>query len=349
MFTVTIGLEHPIVQAPMAGGATTPELVAAVSNAGALGSFAAAVLPPSDIIEAVRRIRTLTSRPFNVNLFVLRDVQPTPSELSAAHDRLNPIRASLGLGSGTTPAAFAEDPRAQLAAVLELAPPVVSFAFDVLDAATVSRFKRAGSVVVGTATSVAEARAWERAGADAICAQGVEAGGHRGTFLGDADRSAIGIMALVPQLVSAVKVPVVAAGGIMSGQGIAAALVLGAQAAQLGTAFLCCPESGIPDVWKRAVLEARDDSTRLTRVFSGRPARSIVNAFMEQMRPFEDDVPAYPVQNALTGEIRRAAAKQNRPELMSLFAGQGVAMSRPMPAADLVRTLAGELYAILPR
>jgi nitronate monooxygenase len=349
MFTATIGLEHPIVQAPMAGGATTPELVAAVSNAGALGSFAAAALPPADIIDAVRRIRALTSRPFNVNLFVLRDVQPSAAELSAAHERLNPIRASLGLGPGTTPAAFSEDPREQLAAVLELAPPVVSFAFDVLDAATVSRFKRAGSLVVGTATSVAEAKAWASVRADAICAQGAEAGGHRGTFLGDADRSAIGIMALVPQVVSAVKMPVLAAGGIMSGRGIAAALVLGAQAAQLGTAFLCCPESGIHPAWKQAVLTARDDSTRLTRVFSGRPARGIVNAFMEEMRAFEESVPAYPVQNALTGEIRRAAAKQNRPELMSLFAGQGAAMSRPMPAADLVRTLADELYAVLPR
>lgn len=348
-FAATVGLEHPIVQAPMAGGATTPELVAAVSNAGALGSLAAAALSPPAIIEAVRRIRSLTTRPFGVNLFVLRPVQPSASELARAHERLAPIRAALGLGPGTTPAVFAEDARAQLEAVLGLAPPVVSFAFDVLDGEAIRRFKRVGSLVVGTATTVAEARAWEAAGADAICAQGSEAGGHRGTFLGDADQSAIGLMALVPQIATAVELPVIAAGGIMDGRAIAAALVLGAQAAQLGTAFLCCPESGIHPVWKQAILDARDDSTRLTRVFSGRPARGIVNEFMERMRPFEADVPAYPVQNALTGEIRRVAASLDRPGLMSLFAGQGAAMSRAMPAGQLVQTLADELYAVLPR
>lgn len=349
MFTATVGIEHPIIQAPMAGGPTTPELVAAVSNAGGLGSFAAAVLSPSAILEGIARVRALTSRPFNVNLFLLREARPTPEALAAAHARLDPYRASLGLGPGRTPAAFAEDQDAQLDAVLSLAPPVVSFAFDVLDAATVRRFKRAGSMVVGTATTVAEARVWEAAGADAICAQGAEAGGHRGTFLGDADRSAIGVMTLIPQMVAAVKVPVIAAGGIMNGRGIAAALVLGAQAVQLGTAFLCCPESGASEPWKRALLAARDDSTRLTRAFSGRPARAIVNAFMDEMQPFEDEVPIYPVQNALTGELRRAAAVQGRADLMSLYAGQGAALMRPMPAADLVRTVARELYAVLPR
>lgn len=259
------------------------------------------------------------------------------------------MRAQLGLGPGRTPDRFAEDSREQREAVLAVAPPVVSFAFDLLDAETVARFKHAGSRVIGTATSVAEAKAWEDAGADVVCAQGFEAGGHRGTFIGDMEQSAIGLMALVPQVAAAVKVPVLAAGGIMDGRGIAASLLLGAHGAQLGTAFLCCPESGIHAAWKQAVLSARDDSTRLTRVFSGRHARGIVNEFMERMRPFESEEPAYPVQNALTLELRLTAATLNRPELMALFAGQGAAMSRPMPAAALVQTLADELYAILPR
>lgn len=345
--TKAIGIAHPIVQAPMAGGATTPELVAAVSNAGALGSFAGATLSPDAILDNVRRIRSLTSRPFNVNLFVLAEPHPTEAALAHAQQLLAPFRESLGLGPARPLAKFAEDGREQRAAVLEAAPPVVSFAFNVLDAATVAQFKRVGSLVIGTATTVAEARAWEQAGADFVCAQGAEAGGHRGTFIGDFEQGAIGTMALVPQVAAAVKIPVIAAGGIMDGRGIAASLILGADAAQLGTAFLCCPESGIHPVWKQAVSEAHDNSTRLTRAFSGRYARGIVNEFMDRMRPFEGDLPEYPVQNALTAEMRRVAATQNRPELMSLFAGQGAGMSRVMPAAALVQTLVAEIAAAL--
>jgi nitronate monooxygenase len=347
-FTRSVGIAHPIVQAPMAGGATTPELVAAVCNAGALGSFAAGVVPPAAMVEGVRRIRALTERPFNVNLFVLDPPSPTAAELARAHELLAPFRAELGLGPGQTPATFCEDPRAQIEALLALAPPVVSFVFGVLDGETVARFKRAGCLVIGTATTVAEARAWEAAGADFICAQGAEAGGHRGTFLGDVEQACIGLMALVPQIVRAVRRPVIAAGGIMDGRGIAASMILGAQAAQLGTAFLACPESGIAAVWKQKVLEARDDSTRLTRAFSGRYARGIVNPFMDRMRLFQEEVPAYPVQNALTTEIRQAAAKAGRPEFMSLFAGQGAAMVRQAPAGELVQTLVEELRASLP-
>jgi len=261
---------------------------------------------------------------------------------------LNHFALHWGLTHVPDPARFCEDPREQFAALLQLAPPVVSFTFGLLDAHTVTQFKRAGSLVIGTATTVAEALAWEAVGADFICAQGAEAGAHRGTFLGGFEESCIGLIALIPQVAAAVKRPVIAAGGIMDGRGIAAALILGAQAAQLGTAFLGCPESGIPAVWKQKLREARDDSTRLTRTFSGRHARGIVNEFMERMRAFEGDVPAYPIQNALTGEIRQVAAKLERPEFMSLWAGQGVAMSRPLPAGELVRTLVEELQAILP-
>jgi nitronate monooxygenase len=333
----------------MAGGATTPDLVAAVSNAGGLGGFAAALLSPAAITDALEKIRSLTAHPFNVNLFVFDTPRATPEELARAQERLAPFREALGLSlTSPLPSHFHENFRDQVDALVALAPPVVSFAFGIPDAETLSRFKQAGSRIIGTATTVAEARAWEEAGADFICAQGAEAGGHRGTFRGGFEEATIGLFALIPQMVAAVQCPVIAAGGIMDGRGIAAALVLGAQAAQLGTAFLTCPECGIPAAWKQQLYAAHDDSTRLTRTFSGRPARGLVNEFMERMRPFEAEVPAYPIQNALTTEIRRAAAQQSRPEFLSLWAGQAASLSRGLPAAQLVETLAAELAAILP-
>ncbi|SFC05533.1 nitronate monooxygenase family protein [Collimonas sp. OK412] len=343
-FAAALGIRYPIVQGPMNGGSPI-ELATAVSNAGGLGSFAAALLSPAAIIEAVKKIRTLTQQPFNVNLFILEPVQPSHAEIEAAQALLLPFRTALGLGPAATPQKFSENFQDQLAALLEAAPPVVSFTFGILDASTVARFQRKGCKVIGTATSVAEAQAWEQAGADFVCVQGGEAGGHRATFLGDVEQSCIGLMTLIPQVAAAIKTPVIAAGGIMDGKGIAAALLLGAQAAQLGTAFLASPESGIAPAWREQLANAKDDSTRMTRSFSGRYARGIVNTFMEQMRPHESTLPAYPVQNALSGEIRQAAAKQGRPEFMSLWAGQGVAMTRPMPAAQLVATLAAELQA----
>jgi nitronate monooxygenase len=349
LFLAMFGIAHPIIQAPMAGGATTPELVAAVSNAGALGSFAAATLSPAAIAEGVQRVRALTSQPFNVNLFVLEEPAVDEAALASAQERLEPYRAALGLGAASRPTKFCENNQAQIAALLALAPPVVSFTFGVLDAGTVAQFREKGSLVIGTATTVAEAKAWEAAGANAICVQGIEAGGHRGTFLGDFEQAGIGLMALIPQVARAVHVPLIAAGGIMDGKGIAAALVLGAQAAQLGTAFLCCPEAGIHPGWKQRIALTSDDGTRLTRLYSGKYARGIVTDFMEQLRPFEQDVPPYPIQNALTGEIRQAAGKQNRLEMMSLWAGQGAGLARALPAAQLVHTLTDELIIALPK
>ncbi|MEE4481487.1 nitronate monooxygenase [Serratia ficaria] len=345
VFTRALGLRYPIVQGPM-NGASPPELAVAVSNAGGLGACGAAAYAPEVIIERVRQIKAQTAAPFNINLFILDEQHPEAAALQQAQRLLQPFRDALGLGSGGTPQKFAENSRDQIAALLEAAPPVVSFTFGVLPRETVAQFKRAGSRVIGTVTTVAEAKAWEQAGADFICASGSEAGGHRPTFLGDFEQSSVGLMALIPQVVAAVKIPVIAAGGIMNGRGIAAALLLGAQAAQLGTAFLCSPESGIAEAWRSALRSAGDDSTRLTWAFSGRPARGIVNQFMERMRPFERQILPYPVQNALTGDIRQAAAKAGRAEFLSLWAGQGVALARPMPAAQLVALLAEELEAI---
>ena len=227
---------------------------------------------------------------------------------------------------------------------MALRPAVASFTFGILDAAQVARLHAAGCLVVGTATTVAEARAWAQVGADVVCASGTEAGGHRGTFLGDFTASQVGTLALVPQCVDAVDIPVIAAGGIMDGRGIAAAQALGAQAVQMGTAFLACPESGIGPAYRQALAQAQDTDTRLTRVFSGRPARGIVNAMMEALAAEEDRVPAYPVQNALTGALRRAAAAQGRTSHLSLWAGQGVGAARAMPAGELVAVLTDEWH-----
>jgi nitronate monooxygenase len=197
---------------------------------------------------------------------------------------------------------------------------------------------------------VEEAIALERAGADAVVAQGSEAGAHRGTFAGDFDAAMIGTVALVPQVADAVRIPVVASGGIMDGRGLAAALALGAAAVQLGTAFLTCDEAGIPEAYKRTILDAREDGTRLTRAFSGRPARGVVNRFMREVeRGDADAILPYPLQNVLTRSLRNAAAAQGRSEFLSLWAGQGVRLARREKAADLVARLASEAESVVRR
>ncbi|MGS0741240.1 NAD(P)H-dependent flavin oxidoreductase [Glaciimonas sp. GG7] len=344
-----LGIAQPIILGPMLG-AGTPEMAAAVTNAGGLGSLAASSLGPLGIEAAVASIRSQTAGPFNVNLFVLDTPHPTEQELERAFVLLNPFRAELGLAPAAPLDKYCEDLEAQLAMLIQLKVPVVSFTFGLLDASAIERLHRAGSLVIGTATNVAEAQAWENNGADIICAQGAEAGGHRGTFIGSFDSSMIGTMALVPQIVDNVKLPVIAAGGIMDGRGIAAALMLGAQAVQMGTAFLPCAESIIDPTWKTKIRQASDTSTRTTKAFSGRAARGIVNAFMQRMAPYEDQIPLYPVQNALTAEIRLAAKKAGRPEFLSLWAGQAAAMSRArregIDVADLMRELVLELTTV---
>jgi len=305
------------------------------------------MLSPDPIRQGVVEIRKRTSKPFGVNLFVLEEPHPDPQQVAWALELLQPLRDSLGLPPATPPAKYCEDPRAQFDALVELAPPVASFTFGVISREKVAALKARHSLVIGTATTVAEAKAWEDAGADAICAQGSEAGAHRGTFLGDFELALIGTIALVPQIVDAVRVPVLAGGGIMDGRGIAAALMLGAAGVQLGTAFLTCPESGLSAPWKASLLKANGDQTRVSRVYSGKPARGLVNEFMRRMEPLKDEIPPYPVQNALTGPIRQAAAKANRPEFMSLWAGQGVGMCRELPAAELVAALVAETRAAL--
>lgn len=348
-FTARFGVPHPIVQAPMGGGPTTPELVAAVSNAGALGSWAAAHLPPEEIHSGIARIRELTDAPFAVNLFVLGTPRPRDTQIARALARMQPVRAELGLPPAPPVTLYAQAFEQQLEALIDARPAVASFTFGILKPRQARELSRAGIRVIGTATTVAEAKAWEAIGAQAVCAQGMEAGGHRGTFIGDFELAMTGTMALTPQVADAVAVPVIAAGGIMDGRGIAAALALGAAAAQLGTAFLGCPEAGVAEPWRRALRTAGDGATVVTRAFSGRPARALRNAFVERMHKHEKSLPAFPVQNALTQDIRKAAEATGNADYMSLWAGQGVGLLRERPAAALVGELMAETESAVAR
>jgi nitronate monooxygenase len=342
-----LGVEHPIIQAPMGGAnVTPPALVAAVSNAGGLGSVGAAYMPPDQIAREGRAIRELTARPFGMNLFVPIDVSP-PESFDAAIAQLAPYHAELGLPAPTAPALPTYSFDDQLAAVLDSGARVFSFAFGLLPTDTVRAIKERGLFVVGTATTVEEAVLHEQTGVDAVAAQGSEAGAHRGTFAASFESAMIGTMALVPQIARAVRIPVIAAGGIMTGAGIAAALNLGASAAQMGTAFLVTDECGIVESHKRAILSVADSNTRVTRAFSGRPARGIVNRALDEIERANAERPGvilpYPYQNALTRAMRAEAARQDRPDFLSLWAGQGVRLARRMPAGALVATLVREL------
>jgi nitronate monooxygenase len=351
VLTERLGLRHPIIQAPLAGGGDTPALVAAVSEAGALGFIGAAYLTPSQILEASRAVRARTARPFGVSLFVPLRPADVPEDARFALERVAPYYAELGLPPPTAPASTADAFEDQLAAALDSGASVFSFTFGMLPASAVEAVKRRGMFLIGTATTVEEAIALENAGADAVVTQGSEAGGHRATFTADFDAAMVGTIALVPQVADAVRVPVIASGGIMDGRGIAAALALGASAVQMGTAFLTCDEAGVPEAYKAAILGAGEDQTRLTRAFSGRPARGIVNRFMRDMdRPDASAaILPFPLQNALTRPLRSAAARQGRAEFLSLWAGQGLRLARRQPAADLVARLASEAAATVGR
>lgn len=344
--TRLLGIRHPIIQAGMAGGATTPRLVAAVSEAGGLGTLGAAYMAPEAIREVIREIRALTTKPFGVNLFV-----PEPFDASLYNPReanapLAVYREELGI-EAPEGLSYVQPFDDQLTVVLEEEIPVFSFTFGVPEAEHLSALKEAGTVLVGTATTVREALVLEEGGVDAVVGQGSEAGGHRGTFISGFEEALVGTIALVPQLADSVSVPVVASGGLMDGRGLAATLLLGAEGVQMGTAFLPCPESGIHEKYKEAVLKAESESTALTRAFSGKPARGIRNRFMDEMS--DKEVPKYPVQNAYTRDIRAAAAREDRIELMSLWAGQAARLGRTVPAAELVESVALEAARLLSR
>lgn len=340
-----IGVDYPIIQAPMGGGPTTPELVAAVANAGGLGSIAGGYLEPDELLHFIEEVRRRTDRPFAVNLFAgphtveATDASAMLSHLARWHD-------ALGLPPPEMPEQRPDRFDEKIEVILTERVGTFSFTFGIPEEATLTELRRHSVVVMGTATTVDEARMLEDAGVDSVVAQGSEAGAHRGTFASDPRGAMIGSMALIPQVADAVRIPVIGSGGIMDGRGIMAALVLGATGVQMGTAFLRARESNLPEAYRSRLMAAREDETVVTRAFSGKPARGIRNAFISDIEGSGAPVPPYPLQNSLTRSLRRAAAAQGNAEGLSLWAGQGVRLSREDSAAELIRRWVEECDSI---
>lgn len=345
--TGLLGIDRPILQAPMAGAAT-PALAAAVSNAGGLGALGVAMMPPEMLRQEVATLRTMTNGSFNLNYFV--HDEPDLSTYDAAPMRAALARHYAELGLGDVPAPSVPSPafnEEALALLLELRPRVASFHFGLPAPDIVDRLKKAGMAVIGSATTAAEARALEKGGADAIIAQGHEAGGHRGTFLDHVDLGTVGTLALVPQVVDAVNVPVIAAGGIGDERGIAAAFMLGAAGVQLGTAYLLCPEAQVHPVHRKALSEASDHSTVVTKLFSGRPARAIRTRLTEDLHPYEHQAAPFPAQRPLVAPLTSAGAKSERAEFMQLWSGQAARLSKAEPAGEKTMRLIAEAYKLM--
>lgn len=344
-----LGMTSPVMQAPLGGGGDTPAMTAAVTNAGGMGFIGAAYMTPEGIATASDAVRERTNGAYGINLFAPQ--RPAPQVDGAkALGVATPFFEELGLDAPGMPPA-SDDPFGRLLpAALESGARLFSFTFGTLPQDAMQALKARDMFIIGTATTVAEAVALEASGVDAITAQGGEAGGHRGSFETDGPGAMVGTMALVPQVVDAVKVPVIASGGIMDGRGIAAALLLGAQAVQMGTAFLTTVEGGVPEAQKQAIMAAGDNDTRITRAFSGRPARGIVNRFMQTVDAGgADAILPFPLQNQLTRPMRTAAGKAGDAAYLSLWAGQGTRMSRRIATADLMAALDRETDAVLKR
>jgi nitronate monooxygenase len=336
-------LGAPIVQGPFGGGLSAVDLVVAVSECGGLGSFGVHHLGPDGIRDVAAQIRARTRRPFALNLWIpLRDSddpQLTDAQWEQALESLAPYFGALGVPLPARPARFAPRYDEQVETVIELAPAVFSFVFGVPSADVLERCRRARITTVGAATTAAEAKLLADAGVDMIVATGLEAGGHRVSFLQEPEDCLTGTLALVPQVVDTVKVPVIAAGGIADGRGIAAALKLGAAAAQIGTAFLACEESNAHPLHRAKLFSADARRTSLTRAFSGRLARSIHNELVEAFAGKERLLPPYPVQNWLTAQFRAAALAAGRTDIVSLWSGQGAPLLEHRRAAELFHAL----------
>jgi nitronate monooxygenase len=317
------GVEHPIVQAPMAG-AQGAAMAIAVSNAGGLGSLPCALLSPDQMRRELQTIRQQTAKPFNLNFFCHKPPSDDPQAQARWVARLAPYREELGVAEPTVKAGRAPFDDATCALVEEFRPPVVSFHFGLPGAALLERVRRTGARVISSATTVAEARWLEARGIDAIIAQGVEAGGHRGMFLETSIASQIGTFALIPQIADAVRVPVIAAGGIGDARGIAAALALGAATVQIGTAYLLCPESTISPLYRAALKQAEGHDTVLTNVFTGRPARGIVNRAVRELGPMSAEAPAFPTATNAMLPLRQKAEAAGSADFTSLWSGTAV-------------------------
>jgi nitronate monooxygenase len=343
--TELLGLDHPIVQGPFGGGLSSVALAAAVSNGGGLGSFGAHNVRPDDLKQLVDDLRAATARPFAVNLWVPQpaeaDVPRSGPALDPHIERLRPYYEELGVAPPEPPLTF-PDFEAQADALLAARPPVMSFVMGIPPAGILEGARAAGIRTIATATTVDEAAAIEAAGLDAVVASGSDAGGHRGAFLRPVEESLVGTFSLIPQVADAVSIPVIAAGGIADGRGVAAALTLGASGAQIGTGFLATSESNASAPHRAALDSPAARVTVLTRLFSGRQARAIQNGFTRDLAAAEREVPGYPLQNALMLPIRRAAAERGIADRLNLWAGQAAPLTRPRGAAEYLATLVRE-------
>lgn len=340
---LALGLAHPIVQGPFGGGLSSVKLGATVSNLGGLGSFGAVNLPAEQIGPLAAELRAATGKPFNVNLWV-EDHDPSGLSISdeayaRACDLLAPYFRELGVEPPAKPARFHHPFAEQVDALIEAAPPVFSFVYGIPAAAILAACKRRGIFTIGTATTLREAEALDAAGVDAIVATGMEAGGHRVSFIGRAEANLTGTFALTQLVARRVKAPVIAAGGICDANGLAAARLLGADAVQIGTAFLACQESGAPPAHREKLFSADAQQTALTRAFTGRLARGIVNRWIEEVGPRADDLPPFPIRSWLSAQLKPAAAAARRADLIPLWCGQIGPNLIHRSAADLMASL----------
>ncbi|TGL58733.1 NAD(P)H-dependent flavin oxidoreductase [Leptospira sarikeiensis] len=337
-------LKGPLILAPLAGGPSTPALVAAVSNAGGLGSLGLAYETPEQISSIIKETRKLTSKPFAVNLFVpTKDPDLLPEKTELAIKSTEKYRKELGIPSPQLKAPYSIDFDQQFESILRERPAVFSFTFGLLDHHYVEECRKNNIITCGTATTLEEGISLEETHVDWIVAQGIEAGGHRGIFSASSEDQMIGLFPLTRSLTQKLRIPVISAGGIMDGAGIAAVLALGAQAAQLGTAFLLCDEAGTSEPYRKALLDQKDRKTKTTRVFSGRIARGLENRFMKEMEKDPDVILPFPAQNVFTRDIRKRSSELGISDFLSLWSGQGIDLIRQMKAEELVSVLFEEL------
>jgi nitronate monooxygenase len=345
-FLKGLRLTHPVMQAPMGGGPSTPELVAAVCETGGMGWLAGAYLSPEQIRDQARAVRAMTDRPFGINLFVGGwGRNANRAQVASMMKLLEDTHAELGLEPPSVPGVPNDPFPAQLEAVLDAKPAAFSFTFGLPRAEDIRRLKGEGIAVFGTATTLREAHILADSDVDGIIAQGEEAGAHRGTFAGTFEQSMVPTLDLVRAIHKEIALPILAAGGLMDGHDVAEALDAGASATLHGTAFLATPESGASAAYKRAILAAESDDTVVTRAFSGRPARGLRNSFVRAVEDSEAEIPPYPLQNVLTRPMRQAAAAKGDAGRLSLWAGRGVAKTREAPAAEIVAMLLSEVDA----
>ncbi|PSK87998.1 NAD(P)H-dependent flavin oxidoreductase [Taibaiella chishuiensis] len=347
---VRLNIQYPIIQAPMLG-ITTPGMVVAIAEAGGLGSLPVGGLSPETTLQLIRKVKAGTGKPFAVNLFTHDIPAIDINETDAMQDFLEALSDEHYLGYERQDVAGFKfhTYKEQIEILVRENITAVSFTFGIPDDESIAQLKSAGILLIGTATSVKEALLLESKGIDMIVAQGIEAGGHRGSFLDDEPLPQVGTLALVPQICDRVTIPVIAAGGIYNGVTIRAAFVLGAVGVQIGSAFLASPESSAIPAFKTALPGSTETDSELTRAFSGRWARGLRNSFMEAMANSGLQIPVYPVQNSLTGKLRAYAQQKDKMQFTSLWAGQAAAQAKPWPAADIFNDLVRQVEAAYPQ